>query len=310
MKKALVLGASGGMGFALTEELLNRGYEVIAFARTKQKLEQLFHHKQIKIVSGDALNQADLLHAATGVDIIFHSVNVPYQHWSKQLLPIMDNVLSVAKQTGAKIAIVDNIYAYGRNPDHLVTEETIKRPHTKKGKIRLQLEALANKYQKDDVDSVFAHFPDFYGPNADNTMLGVTINSALKGKRPMFVGRLDVEREYIYTRDGAKALVHLAENKACYGEHWNIPATSTISGYELLTMLKKLTGNNKKPFVVTPLMIRLIGLFNPFMREMNEMMYLTEEPVVLSGVKYESVIGEVPKTSYEKGLEEIIKEVQ
>lgn len=310
MKKALILGASGGMGFALTEEHINRGYEVIAFARTKQKLDQLFNHEKIKIVSGDALNQAELLHAATDVDIIFHSVNVPYQHWSKQLLPMMDNVLAVAKQTGARVAIVDNIYAYGSNPGQLVTEKTNKQPHTKKGKIRLQLETLANNYQKDGVASLFAHFPDFYGPNANNTMLGVTIDSALKGKRPMFVGRLDVKREYIYTRDGAKALVHLAENEACYGQHWNVPATSAISGHELLSILQTLTGNNKKPFVVTPLIIRLMGLFNPFMREMNEMMYLTEEPVVLSGEKYESVIGEVPKTPYDKGLGEVIKELK
>lgn len=310
MKKALVLGASGAMGFALTEELMNRGYEVIAFARNKEKLKQRFLHKQIKLVSGDALNRDDLLLAATGVDTIFHSINIPYQHWSKQLIPIMDNVLSVAKQTGAKVAIVDNIYAYGRSSGQLVTEEMNKQPHTKKGKIRLQLETLATKYEKEGVASLFAHFPDFYGPNADHTMLGVTIGLALKGKRPMFVGRLDVKREYIYTRDGAKTLVELAENEACYGQHWNIPATSTVSGHELLAIIKEQTGNHKKPFVVTPTIIRLMGLFNPFMRELHEMMYLTEEPVVLSGEKYESMIGAVPKTPYEKGLAEVIHGAQ
>ena len=42
MKKALVLGASGGMGYSLVKELSSRGIKVVAFARTKEKLERLF----------------------------------------------------------------------------------------------------------------------------------------------------------------------------------------------------------------------------------------------------------------------------
>lgn len=53
-------------------------------------------------------------------------------------------------------------------------------------------------------------------------------------------------------------------------------------------------------------MIGMLGLFDKQMKEFLEMLYLTEEPVVLSGEKYESYIGEVPKTSYHEGLKETI----
>lgn len=43
-------------------------------------------------------------------------------------------------------------------------------------------------------------------------------------------------------------------------------------------------------------MIQLVGLFDPFMREYAEMMYLNEKPVVLDGSKYEGLIGPVPRT--------------
>ena len=53
-------------------------------------------------------------------------------------------------------------------------------------------------------------------------------------------------------------------------------------------------------------MIRFLGVFSPFMKEYKEMFYLNEEPVVLSGEKYEREIGPVPKTPYKEGLEKTI----
>ncbi len=57
-------------------------------------------------------------------------------------------------------------------------------------------------------------------------------------------------------------------------------------------------------------MMALAGLFNPMMREVVEMMYLTEEPVVLSGEKYEALIGPLPKTPYEEGIKKTIEHLK
>ena len=53
-------------------------------------------------------------------------------------------------------------------------------------------------------------------------------------------------------------------------------------------------------------MIIFLGLFNKDMREVVEMFYLNEEPVVLNGAKYEDRIGPVPRTSYHDGLSQTI----
>lgn len=54
MKKVLVLGASGGMGYSIVRELSDRGIEVVAFARTRRKLERLFKNlDNVKIRTGD-----------------------------------------------------------------------------------------------------------------------------------------------------------------------------------------------------------------------------------------------------------------
>ena len=55
MKKALVLGASGGMGYSIVKELSSRGISVTAFARTKRKLEKLFgEDPNVTILAGEA----------------------------------------------------------------------------------------------------------------------------------------------------------------------------------------------------------------------------------------------------------------
>lgn len=82
MKQAVVLGASGGIGYALTMELAKRGVKVTAFARDREKLNRLFTtNAQITISSGDALNEANLYDVIESEAIVFHALNFPYEEW-------------------------------------------------------------------------------------------------------------------------------------------------------------------------------------------------------------------------------------
>lgn len=303
MKKALVLGASGGMGYALVNELLARGVEVVAFARNEEKLRSLFaaHQPRVQIQVGDALDREALQRAATGVEVIFHAVSISYEQWKQKLPSIMKNVLEIA--AGRKLVIVDNVYAYGRQDGKQVTEKSEKNPHTKKGRIRL---ALEQEVKASGVPYLFAHFPDFYGPNALNTMLDYTIRNVLLNKKAGFVGNLGIPREFIYTPDGAKALVELAMRENAYNQNWNIPGDRLITGNELIAIIRRITGYDKKVSVVTKMMIRMVGLVNPFMREFLELSYLYEHPFQLDGGKYERDIGSLPRTPYEEGLRQTL----
>lgn len=304
MKKALVLGASGAMGYAITKELCNRGIEVVAFARNREKLGRLFQEEEnIQIVAGDVFKQADLIDAARGVDVIFHAINIPYTDWEIKQPQLLQNVLETTKYYGVKLAMVDNIYAYGRQGRAKITEEAEKNPHTKKGKVRLQLELMAKQF---GVPVLIAHFPDFYGPNAESTLIHHTLQSVLGNKMASFVGDQRLAREYIFTPDGAKAMVELALREDAYGQNWNIPGCGVITGEEIIQHIRALTGYTKRVMTVKANMIRLLGLFDKQMKEFREMLYLTEEPVVLSGEKYEKYIGKVPRTPYHDGLQKTI----
>lgn len=208
MKKALVLGASGGIGYALVCELVNRGIEVVAFSRSKEKLMALYEYKDlVKVYSGDVLVEKEVMEAAEGVDVIFHAVSFPYQQWKHKHPLCIENLIRAAERQRAKMALVDNVYAYGRQANKEVTEDTKKVPHTKKGKIRL---AMENRLKNSHVPSLIVHMPDLYGPNAENTILHETLKNVVRNKNANFIGNLKVAREFLFTFDGAKAMVELA----------------------------------------------------------------------------------------------------
>ncbi|KOR80231.1 hypothetical protein AM232_18480 [Bacillus sp. FJAT-21352] len=60
-------------------------------------------------------------------------------------------------------------------------------------------------------------------------------------------------------------------------------------------------------FPLTKNIIQILGLFNPFMKEVVEIMYLTKERFILDGEKYEKRIGPIPKTPYKEGMEETMR---
>src|SRR5690625_3239276 len=305
MKKAIVLGASGGMGYALVCELVSRGYEVTAFARNKDRLEQLFlKEPNVTLYPGNAFSMTELDDAVEGNDVIFHAINLPYADWQTKLPKLTKNIIATAKKNKARLAIVDNIYSYGRSLGDKVKESTPKQPHTKKGNIRLEMEAL---YETSGVPYVIAHFPDFYGPFVENSLLNFTLTKMIKNEKAQFVGAPTVPREHIFTLDGAKALVELTENAHAYHQYWNIPAYDVITGEEIIKIIRSFTNNQKTVSIVTKNMLRFVGIFKRQMREYVEMQYLNEQPIVLDGGKYEKSIGSVPNTPYETGIKMTIE---
>ncbi|MBS2970932.1 NAD(P)H-binding protein [Metabacillus sp. KIGAM252] len=300
MKNAVVLGASGGMGYSLVNELIEKGFKVTAFARNKAKLERLFGGKEgVGIVIGDAYAERDILNACKGADMIFHTVSVPYPDWTEGHPAIMKNAINAAKAENAKLIIIDNIYAYGKQNGKKVEETAQKSPHTKKGQIRLSLEKMV---KESGVSYMILHFPDYYGPNAENTLLHQTLKPVSSNKRTIFIGDLNSKREYIYTPDGAKAAVALAMKEDSFGQNWNIPGSGVISGKELMQIFQREAAYTKPVLKIGKRTIWLMGLFDRNMKEMREMMYLYENPVILSGEKYQNHIGILPATPYEAGI--------
>lgn len=304
MKKALVMGAPGGMGYALVHELTSQCVEVAAFSRNREKLESLYRDvRNVTIFPGDAFNPHELSNAAAGVDIIFYAVSFPYSEWAAKHPQCLDIALEVAARKKAKVVLINNVYVYGKQNKGKVTEDAEKNPYTKKGHIRLEME---KRLTESSVPTLNLYMPDFYGPNAENTIVNAVLKSVLQNKKARFVGSTKVPREFLYTMDAAKAMIELAQRPDAYNQSWNIPSAHLITGEELFAIIREAAEYKKTIRPITKEMIRFMGLFSPAMKEIVEIMDLTENPVVLSGEKYENNINPLPRTSYKQGIEETL----
>ena len=68
----LVTGSTGYIGGRLIRELLNVGYKVKVFARFPDRLRDLPWYSKVVIISGDALNSADVSKAMKDVDVAYY----------------------------------------------------------------------------------------------------------------------------------------------------------------------------------------------------------------------------------------------
>ncbi|MFP4975019.1 NAD-dependent epimerase/dehydratase family protein [Paenibacillus sp. CN-4] len=314
MKKAIVLGATGGVGQPLTAELLKRGIETVAFGRSMGKLQNLSASlgtpARLHLAAGDAFNPDDVERAAEGADVIFHSANIPYHEMESRLLHLGESVMTAAQRLRTKIVVVDGIYPYGRRTVDQATEDHPKRPHTRKGKIRLAYESLIFSNRWEGAEPLIVRLPDYYGPSAQASYLDVTLGAIAAGKPAVFVGNMTVPREYVYLPDAAKMIVEVASKETSYGQNWHIPGPSLLSGKEIVRIAQAAAGTRKPVIPMGRISLSLAGLFNPVMKEVVEMLYLTEEPFVLSGSKYEREIGPIRWTSHEQAIGDTIRELQ
>jgi hypothetical protein len=53
-------------------------------------------------------------------------------------------------------------------------------------------------------------------------------------------------------------------------------------------------------------MLRVLGLFNPLLREMVEMHYLLTEPVIMDDSALSALIGPIAKTPYPEGIRQTL----
>ncbi|MEF3304708.1 NAD-dependent epimerase/dehydratase family protein [Paenibacillus sp. GYB003] len=315
MKKAIVVGATGGTGASVTEELVRRGIRTVAFGRSRRKLEQfrarLGQPDHLTIAVGDAFRPDDIVSAAEDADVLFHCANVPYHEMASKLIPLGESVMEAAERLNVKVVAIDGIYPYGRKQMERATEDHPKQPHTRKGRTRLAYEKMLFDKRWSRAKVMIVRLPDYYGPTANEaSYLGSTLEAIAAGKTAFFIGNMRVPREYVYLPDAAFMIAEIAGRDEAYGQNWHIPGPGVISGREIVRIARQASGSSKPVISLGKIGLSLLGLGVPVMKEVVEMLYLTEEPLVLSGDKYERLIGPVRITPFEKGIADTIRVLQ
>jgi len=303
MQNVAIFGAAGAIGNAVAAELERRGIPFRAVGRSRDKLEKAFGRmKQAKIFPADLSEFRSAGAAARGVETIVYCVGLPYP--SHHLHPVLiRTTLEAAKLVGVtRIVLPSSVYGYGVPRTSSVAETHPREPHTKKGKYRKEQEDLVlGAHAGGGPQGLIVRLPDFYGPDADIGLANPIFRAALAGKTANWAGPVNTSHEFVYTPDTGAVIVDLMSRDDTWGEAWNFGGPGAINSMDFLTRIYRAAGRAPKYRAAGAGLLKLLGLFDANLREVVEMLYLQETPVILDDRK---LLAKIPvhKTSYDEGI--------
>ena len=287
----VVLGATGGVGQAIVRLLTRQGARVRAVNRSGRAEGS----DAVEVVAADLTNRESTLAACQGAATIYHCAGAPYNQWATVLPVILGIVIDAAHETGATLVYTDNCYMYAPTSQPL-TEESLQAPVTRKGRLRKELaQTVLAAHNQGSIRATIGRTSDFFGPGVRTSAVGEQFFTALvRGKRVPWLGRLDVPHALSFVDDFARGLITLGTHEQATGQVWHIPTAPALTGRQFIRLAGEVAGSSAKALAVPAILLRVLGLTNPVLRESVELLYEFNEPFLIDGSKYTNAFGGSP----------------
>ena len=297
-----IIGAGGAIGVELARALTVYTTDIRLVSRDPRKVNETDNLYPADVLDTDALKEA-----IRGSEIVYVTVGFPYSYkvWKKNWPAFIRSLLSACEREDCKLVFFDNVYMYDKEHLSPMTEETPVNPPSRKGEVR---RVLADMILNSRVKALIARSADFYGPSISTSLLTETVFKPLSAKKTAnWLVNDQCKHSFTYTPDAGKATALLGNTEKAYGQVWHLPtAGNPPTGKQWVETIAHSLGTTPKYRVVSPLMVRLLGLFMPIMRETHEMLYQYDRDYVFDSSKFEKDFAFRP-TSYEEGIREILK---
>lgn len=247
MKKVLVTGADGFIGSHLTESLLEKGYDVKAFAyynsfNTWGWLDTLPAEKlkEIEVFTGDIRDPNGVREAMKGVDEVFHLaalIAIPFSYHSPDSYVDTNikgtlNVLQAARQLETqRILVTSTSEVYGTAQYVPIDERHPYQGQSPYSATKIGADRLAESFYRSFEMPVSIVRPfNTYGPRQSaRAVIPTIISQLLAGKEEIKLGSLTPTRDFNYVKDTAAGFIAIAESEKTIGEEINIATQQEIS---------------------------------------------------------------------------------
>ncbi|SDA36390.1 Nucleoside-diphosphate-sugar epimerase [Sphingomonas sp. NFR15] len=305
VNKALVIGATGGIGGEVARALHARGWEVRALHRDPSRASQ--SNPDLHWTAGDAMDQASVQRAAAGIRVIVHAVNPPgYRNWSGLVLPMLDNTIAAAVRNEARVLLPGTVYNYGPDAGDAVDEHAPQNPLTRKGRIRAEMERRLEQATARGAKALVVRAGDFYGPRSGNTWFAQgMVPTAGPLKRIFNPARAGTGHAWAYLPDLAETMARLLERRDELADFdsFQFGGTWVEDNRDFAEAIRTAAGRPRIPIYPFPWpLVHLLAPFNETAREMREMTYLWRSPLRLVDGKLRNFLGEVPATPLAEAL--------
>ncbi len=258
-----------------------------------------------EIAAADLADPEQTLAAVKGADVACLLVGLKYDFatWRELWPRIMRNAIDACKRTGTKMLFFDNVYMYG-HVDKPMTEATPYRPCSKKGEIRARIaNELMDAVNAGDLTAMIARSADFYGPRTKSGVPNVLVFEPFaKHGTASWLVNAHVPHSFTFTSDAAKGVAMLIESASAWNQIWHLPTTpDPPTGKAFIQIAAAAFGVPAKYRVLGKPMLRVVGLFDPIVRESLEMLYQSSGPYLFDSTKFATKFGFVG-TPYAEGI--------
>ncbi len=301
-----LLGGNGTIGSVLAKELSKYTNKIRLVSRNPKKVnstDELFSADLSDVTQFDkAIEGSEVVYLLVGFD---YSIKVWREKWPR----LMRAAIDACSKHKAKLVFFDNVYLYDVNEIGHMTENSKHNPPSEKGKVRKQIADMMLDAIKDGkLHGLIARSADFYGPDNDKSFLiEVVYKNMLKGKSSNWFVDATKKHSFTYTPDAARALALLANTADAFDQVWHLPTDkNTLTGKEWIEIFAKEMQASAKYSVLPIWMLKLLGIFIPFMREMPEMMYQYDRSYFFDSSKFDKRF-DFKTTTYQDGVKEIVE---
>lgn len=284
-----VIFGAGPVGMAVMEALVSRGRRV----RLVNRSGRANAPEGVELAAGDASDPAATRALCRGAAVVYNCANPPYTQWPELFPPLQAGVLAGAASADARLVAMENVYMYGPTGGRPLTEDLPYAATTRKGRVRAKMsEELLAAHQAGRVQVAIGRASDYFGPRGLLAAMGERVfYPALAGKAAQAMGNLDLPHTQTYLPDIGRGLVILGERAEALGQAWHLPSPETVTSRQFIEMVFEETGHPPKIQVLPKFLLKILSLFSPMMRELDEMLYEFEEPFILDHSKFERAFG-------------------
>jgi len=295
---AVVLGAGGGTGRAIVDELVRQGRPVRAVVRSSRGLPA-----GVETVTADLYDAEQAARAVAGAAVVYHAAQPAYDKWDGNFARLNDSVARAAGAAAARLVFADNLYMYGPGGSPM-TEASPQRATDRKGILRRDLAAdLLARHARGEVEVALARSSDYFGPHGRNSGLGERLfGAAVAGKSASWGGALDQPHSASYLPDLARAMVILGDREEAAGRAWHLPVMDPVTGTQFGDRLFAALGRPGKLSPTTNLLLLVGGLFLPIAREARIVHYQWQAPWISDASAFETAFGPFERTSLDEAI--------
>lgn len=252
-----------------------------------------------KILAADVRLKENLIPIFQKSEIVFSCTDVPYQLWSAFYPLLSDAMVEGLKQSNAKLVFADNMYSYGNLKGQIIHEELPHIATTKKGKIRA---AIINNFEQNGINDRVAivKSSDFIGPRIKKGVFGIDFIKKIYSDKTIYLpSKTNLPHHFTFIEDFAKAMLIVAFAPQSYNQIWHVPNSPAISQSEWVDIFAEETALKIKFRSIPELMINFVGLFDSFIKELNELSYQFKYPYLIDSQKFINKFGDISTSNIE-----------